>query len=61
MHSLNLVSDYKNYGGRVVTGSDAGFIFKLFGFACERELELLQEAGTLVVQNSMYRGKMEPS
>ena len=29
----------------MVTGSDAGFIFKLFGFACERELELLQEGG----------------
>jgi imidazolonepropionase-like amidohydrolase len=28
-----------------VTGSDAGFIFKLFGFAYIRELELLQEAG----------------
>jgi hypothetical protein len=55
MHSLNLVSDYKNYGGRVVTGSDAGFIFKLFGFACERELELLQEAGSLIVHNNMYR------
>ena len=45
MHSLHIISDYKNYGGRVFTGSDAGFIFKLFGFACVRELELLQEAG----------------
>ena len=34
-----------NSGGRVVTGSDASFIFKLFGFAFIRELELLQEAG----------------
>ncbi|MBT7541579.1 MAG: amidohydrolase family protein, partial [Gammaproteobacteria bacterium] len=31
--------------GRVAAGSDAGFIFKLFGFAYIRELELLQEAG----------------
>ena len=60
MHSLHIISDYKNYGGRVVTGSDAGVVFKLFGFASERELELLQEAGTLVVQNSMYTGAMEP-
>ncbi len=42
---MNFVNDYKNHGGRVVTGSDAGFIFKLFGFAYVRELELLQEAG----------------
>ena len=42
---MDFVNDYKNHGGRVATGSDAGFIFKLFGFAYVRELELLQEAG----------------
>lgn len=42
---MQFVNDYKNAGGRVVTGSDAGFIFKLYGFAFVRELELLQEAG----------------
>ena len=42
---MQFVNDYKNAGGRVATGSDAGFIFKLFGFAYIRELELLQEAG----------------
>lgn len=42
---MQFVNDYKNNGGRVVAGSDAGFIFKLFGFAYIRELELLQEAG----------------
>lgn len=42
---MNFVNDYKNLGGRVTVGSDAGFIFKLFGFAYIRELELLQEAG----------------
>ena len=31
--------------GRVTTGSDSGFIYKLFGFGYIRELELLQEAG----------------
>ena len=36
---------YKNQGGKVCTGSDAGFIYKLYGFAFIRELELLQEAG----------------
>ena len=42
---MQFVNEYKNAGGRVVTGSDSGFIFKLFGFGYIRELELLQEAG----------------
>ena len=42
---MQFVNDYKNHGGRVAAGSDAGFIFKLFGFAYIRELEMLQEAG----------------
>jgi imidazolonepropionase-like amidohydrolase len=42
---MRFVNDYKNAGGRVVTGSDAGFIYKVYGFAYIRELELLQEAG----------------
>ena len=42
---MQFVNDYKNAGGRVAAGSDAGFIFKLFEFAYVRELELLQEAG----------------
>src|SRR4030095_11818096 len=35
----------KNRGGRVTTGSDSGFIYKLYGFGYIEELELLQEAG----------------
>ncbi len=42
---MQFVNDYKNRGGRVTTGSDSGFIFKLFGFDYIREFELLQEAG----------------
>ena len=42
---MQFVNDYKNAGGRVTAGSDAGFIYKLYGFAYIRELELLQEAG----------------
>jgi imidazolonepropionase-like amidohydrolase len=42
---MAFINDYKNHGGRVAAGSDAGFIFKLFGFSYIRELELLQEAG----------------
>ncbi|GAB3291388.1 amidohydrolase family protein [Parahaliea aestuarii] len=42
---MQFVNDYKNAGGRVTVGSDAGFIYKIYGFAYVRELELLQEAG----------------
>lgn len=42
---MTFVNDYKNAGGRVAAGSDAGFIYKLYGFAYIRELEMLQEAG----------------
>jgi len=42
---MQFLNEYKNRGGRVCTGSDSGFIFKLYGFDYIRELELLQEAG----------------
>jgi imidazolonepropionase-like amidohydrolase len=42
---MQFINDYKNRGGHVTTGSDSGFIFKLYGFDYIRELELLQEAG----------------
>ncbi|MFT7288245.1 MAG: imidazolonepropionase-like amidohydrolase [Halieaceae bacterium] len=42
---MQFVNDYKNAGGRVTVGSDAGFIYKVYGFAYIREFELLQEAG----------------
>ncbi len=42
---MQFLNDYKNRGGRVTTGSDSGFIYKLYGFGYIRELELLQEAG----------------
>jgi hypothetical protein len=42
---MRFLNDYKNRGGHVTTGSDSGFIFKLYGFDYIRELELLQEAG----------------
>jgi len=42
---MRFINDYKNHGGRVTTGSDSGFIYKLYGFDYIRELELLQEAG----------------
>lgn len=42
---MTFINEYKNRGGRVVAGSDSGFIFQLYGFAYIRELELLREAG----------------
>ena len=42
---MTFVNEYKNRGGRVTTGSDSGFIYKLYGFGYVRELELLREAG----------------
>jgi imidazolonepropionase-like amidohydrolase len=42
---MQFLEDYKNHGGRVTLGSDAGYIWKLYGFAYIREMELLQEAG----------------
>ncbi len=42
---MMFLNDYKNMGGRVTTGSDSGFIYKIYGFGTIEELELLQEAG----------------
>jgi len=42
---MAFLNEYKNRGGSVCTGSDSGFIYKLYGFDYIRELELLQEAG----------------
>lgn len=42
---MQFVNEYKNRGGRVVVGSDSGFIFQLYGFGYIREMELLREAG----------------
>ncbi len=42
---MSFLLDYKNAGGRVTTGSDSGYIYKLYGFDYIRELELLREAG----------------
>ena len=42
---MAFLDDYKDRGGRVTLGSDAGFIYKLYGFGYIEEMELLQEAG----------------
>lgn len=42
---MTFINEYKNRGGRVTVGSDAGFIYQLYGFVFVREMELLREAG----------------
>jgi len=42
---MTFLNEYKNRGGRVTVGTDARFIYQLYGFAYPRELELLREAG----------------
>lgn len=42
---MNFVNEFKNRGGTVTLGSDAGYIFKVYGFAYIREMELFREAG----------------
>ncbi len=42
---MDYVNEFKNRGGRVTTGTDAGNSFTLYGFSMVREMELLQQAG----------------
>lgn len=56
---MQFLNDYKNHGGRVTLGSDAGYIWKLYGFGYIREMELLQEAGfhpLEVLRSATYLG-----
>ncbi|MDX1429171.1 MAG: amidohydrolase family protein, partial [Rhodothermales bacterium] len=42
---MQFINEYKNRGGRVCVGSDAGYIYNLYGFGFVQEMELLREAG----------------
>jgi len=42
---MQFINEYKNKGGRVTLGSDAGYIYKLYGFAYIQEMEMMREAG----------------
>lgn len=42
---MRFVKDFHLKGGRVCVGSDAGFIYNLYGFGFVEEMELLREAG----------------
>jgi len=42
---MTFINEYKNRGGRVVLGSDSGYIYNLYGFGYIQEMELFLEAG----------------
>ncbi len=59
---MAFVNEYKNRGGRVTLGSDAGYIYKVYGFAYIREMELMREAGfhpLEVLMSASLRGAEE--
>lgn len=56
---MHWVREFANRGGNVTVGSDAGFIYHLYGFGTIREMELHQEAGfhpLEVVQHATSNG-----
>ncbi|RTE85530.1 amidohydrolase family protein [Aliidiomarina sp. B3213] len=56
---MDFLNDFKNHGGRVTVGSDAGYIYKIYGFGYIQELELLREAGfhpLEVIQSATLNG-----
>ena len=56
---MTFVNEYKNRGGRVTTGSDAGYIYKLYGFGLVQEFELFREAGfhpLEIIQSATIKG-----
>jgi imidazolonepropionase-like amidohydrolase len=59
---MRFLNDFKNAGGVVTTGSDSGFIYKLYGFDYIREFELLREAGfhpLEVLRAATYHGALQ--
>ena len=55
------ISDFKNKGGRVTTGTDSGFIYQLYGFSFVLEMEMLREAGFTpleVIRSATMNGAM---
>ncbi len=42
---MRFVNEYKNRGGKVGAGEDAGYIYSTYGFGYVTELEMLREAG----------------
>jgi len=42
---MQFLNDYKNKGGKVAIGTDAGYGYITYGFAMVQEMEMMQEAG----------------
>ena len=42
---MQFINEYKNRGGRIGVGEDAGYIYSTYGFGYIQEMELLREAG----------------
>lgn len=42
---MQFINEYKNHGGKVGVGEDAGYIYSTYGFGYVNELEMLREAG----------------
>ena len=42
---MRFINEYKNAGGKVGVGEDAGYIYSTYGFGYVSELEMLREAG----------------
>ena len=56
---MSWVREFARRGGNVTVGSDAGFIYELYGFTTIREMEMQQEAGfhpLEVVQHATANG-----
>lgn len=42
---MTFINEYKNKGGQIGVGEDAGYIYSTYGFGYIQELEMLREAG----------------
>ncbi len=42
---MRFIGDYKNRGGKIGVGEDAGYIYSTYGFGYIEEMEMLREAG----------------
>ncbi len=42
---MRFINEYKNKGGQIGVGEDAGYIYSTYGFGYIQELEMLREAG----------------
>ncbi|HZT76819.1 MAG TPA: amidohydrolase family protein [Vicinamibacterales bacterium] len=56
---MDAVLEFARKGGMVTTGDDAGYIYSMYGFGIDRELELQEEAGFQpleVIEHATWNG-----